>query len=56
MSYYEERPPIKVYCKECQAWVNEHDTEFLDISEGPMGEDLTTFKHCDKPSTSIRLG
>lgn len=32
-----------VYCKECKAWVLEEDTEFVDIEEGPQGEDILTF-------------
>jgi len=55
--YEEYIPPVKVYCKPCQGWINEDTTEFLDISEGPMGEDKMTFRcpTCQQVSTSSRV-
>jgi hypothetical protein len=52
------KPLIKVYCSGCDEWVNESsdDVEFLDISEGPQGEDIMTFIHrpCGKRNESTR--
>jgi len=51
------RRKIKVNCDEC-GHINEEDTEFIDIEEGMMGEDILTFKCpiCKKTKRSKRFG
>ena len=49
---------ITVLCKHCDEWIDEEsaDVQFVDISEGPEGEDLLTFNHltCKTQSQSVR--
>jgi RNase P subunit RPR2 len=58
MPRYTYKKIIRVYCKGCQDWINEDDTEFVDISEGMQGEDRLTFicNECKMESTSNRVG
>jgi hypothetical protein len=58
MPRYQYHKTIKVYCDGCKDWINEDDTEFVDISEGMQGEDRLTFicKKCKMESTSNRVG
>jgi RNase P subunit RPR2 len=44
---------FKCFCKNCNEWVNEKDTEFLDISEDFYGYDLITFI-CNRCKTKQR--
>ena len=55
--YYRQKV-IKVRCSTCEEWIDERKVEFIDISEGMMGEDRLTFKcpKCKKESTSSRVG
>lgn len=50
--------PIKVYCSTCKEWVDERETEFVDIAEDIQGADQLTFrcKKCQQESTSRRIG
>lgn len=52
------KPTIRVYCKGCKAWVDEDDTEFVDISEDIQGADILKFKcnDCGTISESRRYG
>lgn len=54
---YHYRPVIKVYCSSCKDWRDEKKVEFIDICEGPRGEDILTF-NCDRCKTkneSVRI-
>lgn len=53
----EYKKKIKVRCEKC-GWIDENDTEFIDISEDFQGADLLTFKckKCGTKSTSRRYG
>lgn len=53
---YRERT-IEIHCSKC-GFMDESKVEFLDISEGPMGEDIMKFKcpTCGKVRESKRLG
>ena len=50
------RPIILVWCKKCKQWVDEDETEFIDIEEDFEGRDLLTFRHCGVESKSLRRG
>ena len=56
MPRYQFKKIIRVYCDGCKEWMDEDDTEFVDISEGVQGEDRLTFtcKKCKMESTSSR--
>ena len=49
---------INVWAPCIEGWVRECDTEFVDISEGPQGEDRLVFicPECDEEHTSNRVG
>lgn len=55
--YVHERKP-KVHCKNCPAWVNVDDTEFINIEEDFQGADLMTFEcpHCNTKQKSRIFG
>lgn len=48
---------IQVHCSNC-GWINEKETEFLDISEDIQGADILTFKclTCGEKNSSRRYG
>jgi SPX domain protein involved in polyphosphate accumulation len=50
-----ERPKIKVHCPE-DGWVDEQDTEFVNIEEDIQGADILTFicPHCKQQRKSRR--
>ena len=46
---------VWVNCKRC-GWVNEKDTEFLNIAEDMQGKDVLTFRcKCGKRNESVRV-
>jgi len=49
---------IKVRCGKCNDYVDEDDTEFVNIEEGMQGEDILTFicPICNTRQRSRRLG
>lgn len=50
------RRQVVVYCPKC-GWINETETEFLNVEEGLQGEDRLTFKcKCGDVCTSVRRG
>lgn len=34
---------VRVYCSKCGEWIDEKDTEFVDIEEDMQGADILTF-------------
>ena len=58
MKQYKKKKVINVNCTKCRRWVDEDDTEFVDIEEDIQGADILTFKcpHCKTEQKSRRFG
>lgn len=54
---YQYKKQIKVLCKNCH-WIDEKDTEFVDIEEDIQGADVLTFicPTCKTKQKSRRFG
>ncbi len=54
----DEWPPIRVYCLECQEWIDEIDVEVTGIEEDFQGRDVLTFvcPDCKTDQKSFRVG
>jgi RNase P subunit RPR2 len=48
---------IKVFCKTCNEWIAERETEFVNIEEDFYGRDSLTFicPKCKTKQTSLRV-
>ena len=57
-SIWGELPPVVVFCKNCNEWMAEGDTNFESIQEDFQGRDLLTFKcpSCKTSQESYRVG
>jgi len=52
------RGEIKVRCKKCAEWIDENETEFVNIEEDFEGRDVLTFicPQCKTKQKSCRVG
>lgn len=55
---YQYEKKIRVNCGKCHKWINEKDTEFVDIEEDFQGADVLTFicPICKTEQKSRRFG
>jgi RNase P subunit RPR2 len=51
-------PKIRVYCKNCEEWMEESLVNFVDICEDMYGRDLLSFDcpKCGEFNKSLRVG
>jgi predicted RNA-binding Zn-ribbon protein involved in translation (DUF1610 family) len=55
---YHKQQKVRVRCGPCNEWIDEQETEFINIEEDIQGADMLTFKCpiCGNVSKSRRYG